>query len=165
MSLHPLDILLDWYTQLATDKQESLAIQILLYIPDFSLPISLDELFSQKQSIEYFHNYINESKAKNIPQTIGVTLCLRSIITYHLRKYNQLIDEQILDDISLRTAVVEKLSKKCNEDDIKKLKKCFDINPYHYSSWTQINDSWKLLCNNALNDEYLSKWLLSNHEN
>jgi len=160
MIKNPLDTLLNWYEGIPTDKQRALALVILLYLPDYTEPIQRNNIAGV---IAYLKGYLNNSKNREKVKIIGTVMSVRSIINYYFKGDNLPIDEKILKDVSLNTAVIERMKNNWDDESIEKLRNILNVNPQEYIKWNEIKNNWQTVCDSDLSDKSLGDWLLSNY--
>ncbi|HCQ20567.1 MAG: hypothetical protein AN481_06215 [Aphanizomenon flos-aquae LD13] len=168
----PLEVFINWYTNLPLDIQNEFALAVMTYVPNFVNEENSLHTVSISDASQIFHNFKNclESyKTKEKAKVVGLLLCLRSIISFHAQKCDMPFDEQLSTTMNIYTSAFQEVKKKKNLDEKEaeeEAKKMINLISSGISSKIsasiEIKKSWDELCKKDLSDEQLHYSLFPN---
>ncbi len=160
----PLEALINWYITLPLARKYEFAQFILNYAPNlvneenflFNVPPQEYSHISSK-----FQEWLESYKDKEKINVVGLILCLRAIISFQIRNWDNPFDEILYTNVSIASSALQNL-KKMKDVDEEESKRFIDSMNFGISSRilesTEIKKSWDDLCRKDLSDELISSW-------
>jgi hypothetical protein len=146
---HPFEAILSWLDSLPPDPRITIAMGVLIHLPDFKLP---DDVLGDDRGLGVLREWLSPNQ-KRASIVIGKVVTFRALVNFSCRNFFSQERQQYTKDFQLEFK--RHLEDEKNHELAKKISDNLQQLPLRNAQWMKIARAWEQLCATNLSDAAL----------